>query len=230
MASDLPMAKILLDGMIFPPMVYWPILTLSREIWIDAASHYVKRTFRNRYYILNSQGLHRLSVPLKKGKNNRLPIKDVKIDYQQKWQTNHLRSLRSAYGKSPYFIHLIDLLEERIQTQVNTLLELQVRALQLVLDIIQLPSRIYFQNDYATSAGPDMFDARNFHKIFGSDDLHFFKPYHRGHRNQDVCVAKTSILDALFYLGPYSIDYLAENRDMFLQKFHTKLQQKLTVR
>lgn len=63
-----------------------------------------KNSFVNRNQILGKGGPFWLTVPVRtKGRFGNLPISEVEIDQSSTWRRKHLQSIRSAYGKSPYF-------------------------------------------------------------------------------------------------------------------------------
>lgn len=64
--------------------------------------HFVYGHKFNHLTILGSGGPIRLTIPVKKHKKG-TPLYDIQIDYLQKWQHQHWRSILSCYSKSPYF-------------------------------------------------------------------------------------------------------------------------------
>lgn len=65
---------------------------------------YDKRGWRNRNQIKTAQGRQWLTIPVHShGVQEGIPIKDVRIDWQQPWAEKHLKSLIFAYNKAPYF-------------------------------------------------------------------------------------------------------------------------------
>ncbi|MEZ4949950.1 MAG: WbqC family protein [Saprospiraceae bacterium] len=86
-----------------PNIQYMSKWYLYDEIILEGSENYSKGGFRNRCMIATSLGAKRLSIPLQKGKNNQTSIKEVKIAYDQDWQTQHWRSIKTAYNSAPYF-------------------------------------------------------------------------------------------------------------------------------
>jgi len=80
------------------------ILKLSQQddIVISSGFRFEKPSGFNRLRILGVNGPILLSIPVKKHKAG-IPVSEIEIDYLQKWQNQHWRSIQSAYGKSPYF-------------------------------------------------------------------------------------------------------------------------------
>jgi hypothetical protein len=100
---------------------------------VEACEHYQKGSFRNRCHIAGPNGVQRLSIPLVKGKHNQMPIKEVRIAYDEPWQVRHWRSIRTAYGNAPYFEHYADDLAPHYEKHYTFLFDLNLELLRLVL-------------------------------------------------------------------------------------------------
>src|SRR5688500_3069472 len=82
----------------FPSINWWGrVLETDRVLW-DIAEHFEKMSFRNRYAISTANGLVKLSVPLLGGRDQRSAVKDIIVSNVQDWQTQHWRTLVSAYN------------------------------------------------------------------------------------------------------------------------------------
>lgn len=78
-------------------------LMIEKEICFDNDSAFSKMSFKNRTIIATAQGVLSLSIPIVGGRDQKSPIKDVKIDYQSNWQKQHFRSIVSNYKRAPFF-------------------------------------------------------------------------------------------------------------------------------
>lgn len=67
--------------------------------------------------IPGSNSLIHLSIPIIGGREVKVLYKDVKIDHSSNWKRDHLRSIKSVYGKSPWGIHYFDSLEGLFQRE-----------------------------------------------------------------------------------------------------------------
>jgi hypothetical protein len=161
-------------------------------VTIDTAENYQKKSARNRYSILSANGPITLSVPLKKGKANQLNIKDVLIAYDEDWVSNHLSSIRSAYGKSAYFEHYYGPLEQILNRKPTTLHELNLALLKFVLKALRWEKPI-MESEY-------------FLKSFTTPEIN--KPYPQVFEEKYGFVSDLSILDLLFNMGPEAGYYL----------------------
>jgi hypothetical protein len=114
------------------------IYTKASQITIEAHENYQKRSARNRYTIITSQGLLSLSVPLTKGKNQQMPIREVTISYDENWTKNHISAVRSAYGKSAFFEFYFDEYASILQQEFKYLFDLNEAFLHFALRKIKL--------------------------------------------------------------------------------------------
>jgi hypothetical protein len=64
---------------------------------------YSKDTWRNRNRIRTPQGWCWLSVPVVNAGVSRKTIREVQVSEHGNWRRAHWRSLRTAYGRAPYF-------------------------------------------------------------------------------------------------------------------------------
>ena len=87
----------------FPPVSFFSTLYRETYFYFDIYEIYRKMSFRNRCLIAGAQGMISLSVPLEKGRNQQLPMNEVRISDTEKWQSRHFKSIRSAYNRSPFF-------------------------------------------------------------------------------------------------------------------------------
>jgi hypothetical protein len=132
----------------FPNLSYIGLWTKTDFPLIDASENYQKRSFRNRFEILTANGAITLSIPLQKGKHNQQNIRDVKIAYQENWRKVHLETIKSAYGKSPYFEHYFPLLEDFYQNQYDSLFEFNISSLKFILRAMKLDTKIEFNYEF----------------------------------------------------------------------------------
>lgn len=120
----------------------------SDIVYIDVFENYRKGSFRNKCIISTGNGLQQLIVPLKKGKNSQLPFREVEISYDEDWPKKHLSAIKTAYGKSPYFIYFIDEISTILNQKFDKLIDLNLAALNLLNKYFKLDLNIQLTNDY----------------------------------------------------------------------------------
>jgi hypothetical protein len=191
-----------------PSLEYFAALHSINQIEIELHENFVKQSFRNRCYINTSQGIHMLIVPLRE-KHGKISIRDVKIDYQQKWQNNHWRAIESAYRNAPYFEFYADELEKIIYGNHPFLVSMNLELLSLCLRTLQSEKTVIETSDYQKEPKSTLYDLRN--KITPKE--HFSnRPFYQPVAYQQVFgnafVPNLSFLDLLFCEGPNSVQLI----------------------
>jgi hypothetical protein len=125
--------------LLFPHISWWKAAIRSQS----TLTLYVGRPlrnigYRNRYRIAAANGALLLSVPVKGGRRLSAPVKDTAIDYTHSWQRQHWRSLFSAYGRAPFFEHYGGELERLLFSGHKWLLDLNMNAIELLNQAMQL--------------------------------------------------------------------------------------------
>ena len=84
----------------------------------------------NRAKVKTASGPHRLTVPVARGSGPL--IRDVEIDYAQKWPRKHVETLRLAYARSPHRDAVLPLVEETLARAPARLADLNADAIAAV--------------------------------------------------------------------------------------------------
>lgn len=124
------MQQIVSPLMPFPNISWWSLVSGSEKVVFDHAEHFIKMTYRNRYYITGANGLIQLTVPLAHGRNQRTAMQDVLIDNKERWQVQHWRTLFSVYGRAPYFEHFASSLEPLFRQKFDKLVAFNQATIQ----------------------------------------------------------------------------------------------------
>lgn len=182
---------------------------------LEAHENYQKGSYRNRCHIAGANGLMRLSIPLRKGKNEQLSIQKTEISYDEPWTSQHWHSLRSAYGNAPYFPYYQDEIEALFQERPKYLFDWNKSLLLLIIDLLQLPVEISLSDDFVKVVPADILDLRgHIHpKSHRQPVDHNFQPvpYPQLFEERHGFLPNLSILDLLFCTGPQAILYLEES-------------------
>ena len=104
---DFNKATALIDIQYLPSLAFFAAIEPFKEIQLESHENFVKQSYRNRAYLLSSQKIEALTVPLI-GANKKIYSKDIKIDNSQLWANKHWRSIKTCYGKAPYFEFFAD--------------------------------------------------------------------------------------------------------------------------
>lgn len=156
----------------------------AEKVTVEAHETYTKQTYRNHYEIAGPNLRQKLTIPVIKTNGNHTQTKDIRIGDDIPWQKIHLRSITSAYNKSPYLLYYIDEVIPFFEKKYHFLLDLNLEILSKLFDIFHLNKEITITNEYS-------------HEPVGMDD------------QRDILVAKKQILPAPFpeYTQPFTERY-----------------------
>lgn len=192
---------ILIEAQYLPPVQYFTVLSQVETVYLEAREHYQKRSYRNRAHLVGANGPMLLSVPLKKGKHQQMPIHRVEVDYKKPWFGEHWHSIKSAYGKSPFFEFYAEPIEAVLRSKPDNLFDLNRTLLLQLLRLLQLEVNVRETNDYG--AVPEgTLDLRE--AIHPKRPKMVFNPlpYPQVFLERHGFIPNLSILDLLFCTGP----------------------------
>jgi hypothetical protein len=180
----------------------------SETITFEMEDNFQKHSYRNRCYIYNSNGKQLLNIPVKnknKGNTQRKKTKDLLVDNDANWQSQHLKSLQTAYRTSPFYEFYEDDLLLIFKKKYTFLQDVNIDTFLFLTDALQIPQQFSKTEEYNVTTTENDFralsDVKNqpeksvdkYIQMF--DDKHGFIP-------------NLSILDLLFMEGPNTISYL----------------------
>jgi len=149
-----------------------------------------------------SNGLVRLSIPIKGGRGVKVPYGDVEIDNTQEWQKDHIRTITSIYGNAPYFQFYEMGLKELYDVKAIKLFEWNLMCLSYFLDHSKMSNLIHydvseenFEMGIIPSVNQGLFDIPYYGQVF-MDKIGF--------------QSQVSCLDLLMNLGPDTNKYLKD--------------------
>jgi len=192
----------------FPPIYYFFIIKQYDQIYIDLTEEYKRQTLRNRCYILTANGLLALTVPVKHPINNF--TKDIMIDYSKNWINNHINSIKSAYGKSPYFYHLKDLIFPTLLKKYKFLVDLNNEIIFEISKFLNLETNkikfLYNKNELnLLKFNVDFRKIFSTKKFFNLPIVH--KEYLQVFSDKFGFIPNLSIIDLIFCCGKEAFFY-----------------------
>ncbi|PIB34196.1 hypothetical protein BFP72_01495 [Reichenbachiella sp. 5M10] len=200
--------KTIIDSHYFPCIAYFSYLKSLDEVWIETQEHFQKQTYRNRCYILGSNRILPLAIPMIGG-NKKIKMEDIRIEYTHRWLNDHWRALLSAYNKSPFFEYYEQYLHDILFKKHERLLELNNEILSFCLKALHIDTKINFTETYESNSENQFNDMRS--------AIHPKKPYIWSNIKDPVSYPQLfgkefapnlSILDLLSNTGPESDKYL----------------------
>lgn len=189
----------------FPPVAYMATLIRFPEVTIEVKETFSKQTYRNRMEIMTANGVKTLSVPVIR--NNHSRTEEVLIDYKERWNIIHLRTIEAAYATSPYYEYYKDDLWAILTRHYEHLLELNTTSLEWALERLKTPTTATPTTDYIPHNGNPI----DFRRTFSPKQplpRNIFKPYYQVFGDRLPFASNLSILDLLMNLGSEAQDYL----------------------
>ncbi len=104
------------------------LLVILDEVQFPRGTTWISR---NRFK--NDQGTLWLTIPVWKKGLGLQKISEVRICHEGRWPRKHLESLKSAYGRSPFFEEHVDFLQELFTSPPALLLEMNLRIISSLL-------------------------------------------------------------------------------------------------
>lgn len=177
-----------------PPVSWCVHFWQAPVVELEAQEHYQKGSWRNRCEIAGPNGRQLLSIPLVKGKNSRMPIRDVRIAYDEPWQRSHWRSIVTAYGSSPYFDHYADALRPFYEKPQPFLFDFNLALMEFVLlGKMGWKGQLRLSETYHPAVVTDAPELKRYPQVF--EEKFGFLP-------------DLSVLDLLFCVGKYGGEIL----------------------
>ena len=191
-----------------PQIQYFTLLIEEQELKIDKDEYFVKQSFRNRCRILTANGVDELTVPVLGAKKKKY-VRDVKIDYSQKWLNRHQRAIQSAYGKAPFYEYYIEELWAVYKKGHKYLFDLSGELLTQCLDFLQLDIKPQFTDAYYSLENTPENDLRS--KISPKTNSEAINPYTQETYQQvfgNNFVDNLSVIDLIFCEGPQAKEFI----------------------
>ena len=187
------------------PVQYFTKFLLHPVRIIERYDHYIKQTYRNRCNIMGANGILPLSIPVLKGQAHKTYVRDIRIDYNKKWQKLHWRSMESAYRHSPFFEFYMDEFYPFYEQRFEFLIDFNAALLELVLQSLEIENTLNYSREFIDAGIVDYADYREtIHpkRDLSSDPLFVPLTYQQVFLERLGFKANLSIIDLLFNEGP----------------------------
>jgi hypothetical protein len=204
--------SVLIELQYLPSIEFFSCIQSFNEIILESNENFVKQSYRNRSYILGSNKAEMLVIPVIGG-NKKVLIKEIKIDYSQRWDVNHWRTLSAAYGKSPFYEFYSDYFKNIYDKKHNFLWDFNFEILTMCLKLLRVNKTIRQTENYEKEANSTVFDARNLiNPKNDANNSQFYQssPYHQNFGNEFV--PNLSIIDLLFCRGNQASETLKKSK------------------
>jgi hypothetical protein len=142
-------------------------------------------------YVATANGKYKLIVPIQKGYHH-VPHKYARIANQINWQSKHWRSIRSAYGKSPFFEYYAD--------EVYTLYS---QKFEFLLDLNEMARLIFFKCVGIKATVQLLLDDKDLDEPYDPPILN--NNYKQVFQHKHGFLNDVTAFDMLFNVGPETI-------------------------
>lgn len=191
----------------FSPIAQYAAIISSDEVVFEVEDNFQKQTYRNRCYIYGANGKQLLNIPIKHGTSNngRKKTKDTLVENDFPWQSQHLKSLQTAYRSSPFFEFFEDDLVVIFTKKYKFLLDVNIDTFLFITDALELPKEFSKTTTYEIEPQKKDFRALAIAKKGYEPKV---SPYIQMFDDKHGFLPNLSILDLLFMEGANSITFL----------------------
>lgn len=199
------MSKVVIEPHYLGCLEYFILLSNYDEVCFEIHDSFPKQTFRNRTYVLTSNKIQPLIVPVRY--SNGMATKEVLIDHSQRWVKDHWGAFYSGYGKAPFFEYFGDEFKAVWDKKSTRLIDLNLEFLRICFKILQLDVKITFTENFQTNHGNDFRSQINPKKPFSDRKIYRASPYTQ--LFGDTFVPNLSIVDLIMCEGPNAAQILS---------------------
>ena len=186
-----------------PPIAYVATMLQHAELLIETKETFPKQTYRNRTEIMTAGGVRTLSVPVIR--NNHSRTEEVGIDYKERWNIIHLRTLAAAHSASPYYLYYKDDLEALMTQRYDKLIDLNEALLKWILRLLKCDCQLLRTGDYQKEYELDFRNTFSPKVPYPTEGQ---EKYYQVFSDRLPFTPNLSIIDLLMNVGPEAKDYL----------------------
>lgn len=196
---------IIIQSAIFPPIQQISWIMQAKTVLIEQHDTYAKQTFRNRMQIAGPNGLQNLSIPVTKPLGAASKTKDIFINYDSPWQTQFLKSIKTAYQNSAFFEYYIDDIEALLMRDDEKLINYNFAILEALLNMLEINHTTMLTRQYEKTYETDFREIMHPKPQYQKPD-NAFEPirYHQVFEEKFGFLPNLSIIDLIFNEGPLS--------------------------
>lgn len=166
--------------------------------------------------IAGANGVIPLSIPISGGRGLKAAYREVGIDHGTPWQRRHFQSIRSSYGKSPFFEHYGDGLSRLFESRFDWLVDWNLACLAWVDGVFGVDSN----RGFAVDASEPVLDLRDrlLPSNFQSPAWGPFPVYPQAFEERMGFQVNLSILDLVMSMGRMGKGILERTGDDFIRR------------
>lgn len=130
-----------------PPLSWFAAASHESAIMIEVMQPYRKQLYTNRMHIRVSNRVMALSIPVER-RNKHVPIREKRINYQEPWQRQHIRSIQYAYQNSPYYEYYADHFQPFYGKKYEWLIDFNLEWLSKLIELLKLDLELKLTDKY----------------------------------------------------------------------------------
>ena len=168
-----------------------------KQVLIETSDFYIKQSIRNHSIILGPNGDQKITVPINRKNKTKTIFKELKIAMNP-WKKLHIKSIKTAYANSPFYLYYHEELFKIINKEFKFLLDLNKEILFFLIKELNINVNISYTNKFIKDYGEEALDFRTNLK---NSKNHCHIKYQQTFLNSTKSLNKYSIIDLLFNLG-----------------------------
>ena len=205
------MEAIVIESHYLASLEYYALLSKVKAVQIPKHELFKKQTYRNRCYVLGSNGWLPLIIPVNYSRSTRM--EEVTIDQNQRWRKDHWGAIYSSYGKAPFFEYFSEEFHRVLHRGHRYLIDLNQELLDLTLKLLQLDVNVTYSEEILEGSKGNYLDLLSPKKSF--IDRKIYTPVVYSQLFGVDFSPNLSIVDLLMCEGPNSQQILSAS---FLSK------------
>ena len=206
------MPPLRIESQYFGSIQYIKQIALATDSVIDIHEPFKKMSYRNRTTIISAQGPLLLTVPLRAGRDQKTPMNEVKICYQQNWPNKHIKALTSCYKRSPFFEYYEEGVKQLLKAEQPYLIDLNLSIVSWLERVLKINFNISNSTTVIPFLDPQFIDVRDSSNNPNAALQIANQVYPQVFSDKIDFLPNCSILDLLFCMGPAANIYLKDNR------------------
>jgi hypothetical protein len=190
------------DLQYFPSLNYIFTLAKAKNIDFSGFGRYRKSSFLNKMEVPGSNGVVKMSIPIKGGRGIKVSYADTQIDPGSGWQETHFRTISSIYGNAPFFPFYQNGLRALYSADLTNLFAWNILCLDFFVKNAKMSNLIQFN---VAEQEDDEIQPHLQHSILNNTQL---PPYNQVFSDRIGFIPNMSCLDLLMNLGPDCSTYM----------------------
>lgn len=158
-------------------------------------------SYRNRYYLAAPEGKILMSLPLENGRNQRIPMKDVRLSNETNWQSNQWKTIVSLYNRSPFFEYFEHHFKPLFDKSFESLHDFNIAGILQVNKLLKLGLAIEPAEEFIKEYPVSVIDLRNSMLPQAQPKDMNVLPYYQVFEDRVGFQPNCSVLDLLFCEG-----------------------------